>query len=60
MTTCHTVNDWMNEVAVALRDSDQETLLELDAISRGWVQTSEDRGAQYNLIEAAIECINTY
>ena len=53
----NTLNDWMNELAVALRDRDEERVSELDNISYGWLQGSEERGAQQNLIEAVYEVI---
>ena len=53
----NTDNDWMNELAVALRDRDEEKVSELDNISYGWLQGSEERGAQQNLIEAVYEVI---
>tara|TARA_B100001063_G_scaffold236758_1_gene256899 strand:+ start:578 stop:754 length:177 start_codon:yes stop_codon:yes gene_type:complete len=53
----NTVNDWINEVAAALRDGDQDTLNELDNISYGWLQGSDERGAQQNLIEACYEAL---
>ena len=56
----NTVTDWMNEVAAALRDGNEERLNELDNISYGWLQSSDERGAQQNLIEACYEIINTY
>ena len=56
----NTVTDWMNEVAAALRDGNEERLNELDNISYGWLQGSDERGAQQNLIEACYEIINTY
>ena len=56
----NTVTDWMNEVAAALRDGNEERLAELDNISYGWLQSSEDRGSQQNLIEACYDIINAY
>ena len=56
----NTVNDWMNEVADALRNGNEERLNELDNISYGWLQGSDERGAQQNLIEVCYEIINTY
>ena len=56
----NTVNDWMNEVATALRDGNEERLNELDNISYGWLQGSDERGAQQNLIEACYEIMNAY
>ena len=53
----NTVNDWINEVAAALRDGDVDTLNELDNISYGWLQGSDERGAQSNLIEACYEVL---
>ena len=53
----NTVNDWINEVAAALRDGDQDALNELDNISYGWLQGSDERGAQQNLIEACYEAL---
>ena len=60
MIRCNTVNDWMNEVASALRDGDKDALRQLENISQGWLQGSEERGAQYNLIEACLESMDTY
>ena len=56
----NTLNDWMNEVATALRDGNEQLLTELDNISYGWLQGSDERAAQCNLIEAAYEALNTY
>ena len=56
----NTVNDWMNEVADALRNGNEERLNELDNISYGWLQGSDERAAQYNLIEACYDIINAY
>ena len=53
----NTVNDWMNEVATALRDGNVDALNELDNISYGWLQSSDERASQQNLIEAAYECL---
>ena len=55
----NTINDWMNEVACALRDGNDEALMQLENISQAWLQDSEARGAQYNLIEACFESLNT-
>ena len=54
----NTVNDWMNELADALRERNERRVSELDNISYGWLQGSEERGAQQNLIEAVYEVIN--
>ena len=51
------VNDWMNELATALIHRDLKTIDELDNISYSWLQSSEERGAQQNLIEAAYEVL---
>ena len=51
------VNDWMNELAEALRERDEDRVSELDNISYEWLQGSEERGAQSNLIEAVYEVI---
>ena len=56
----NTLNDWMNELAEAIREGNQEKLNELDNISYGWLQGSEERGAQQNVIEACYEALNTY
>ncbi len=56
----NTLNDWMNELAEALREGDSYKLSQLDNISYGWLQGSEERGAQQNVIEACYEALNTY
>jgi hypothetical protein len=51
------INDWMNELAEAIREGDYNKVSMLDDISYQWMQTSEERGAQSNLIEALYEVI---
>jgi len=51
------INDWMNELAEALREGDYNKVSMLDDISYQWMQTSEERGAQSNLVEALYEVL---
>ena len=51
------VNDWMNELASAIREQDYDKVSQLDDISYQWMQPTDERAAQQNLIEAVYEVI---
>ena len=58
MIIINNVNDWMNELAEAIRDGDYDKVTKLDDISYQWLQPSDERAAQQNLIEAVYEVID--
>ncbi len=58
MTIINNVNDWMNQLAEAIREGDHDMVTKLDDISYQWIQPSEERGAQSNLIEAVYEVMD--
>lgn len=60
MIIVNNVNDWMNELADAVRNGDMETIIKLQDISYQWIQPREEAGAQMNLTEACLEALNTY
>jgi len=47
----------MNELAEAIREGDCHKVSMLDDISYQWMQTSEERGAQSNLVESLYEVL---
>ena len=57
MMDINTVNDWMLALGAAISNADEETIYELDGISRGWMQTDDDRRAQQCLVEGALDLI---
>lgn len=60
MMQINDINDWMLAFGAALSNGDEATIEELDGISRGWMQTEEDRRAQQCLCEGAYDLINGY
>ena len=58
MIIVNNVNDWMNELAVALRDGDADKVIKLQDISYQWIQPREEAGAQNNLCEAVLESMD--
>ena len=52
MNNIHTLNDWMFTLVEAIQNKDQMTIDELNNVSAGWLQTSDERGAQLSLLEA--------
>lgn len=57
MMQINTTNDWMLALGAAISNADEATIEELDGISRGWMQTDEDRRAQQCIIEGALDLI---
>ena len=58
MTGVNTVNDWMNELAEALREGDIDKINKLGEMSYQWLQPSDERAAQINLCEAALDALD--
>ena len=57
MMQINNINDWMLCLGAALSNGDELAIEELDGISRGWMQTDEERRAQQCLIEGAYDVI---
>ena len=57
MMQINDINDWMLALGAAISNADEETIHELDGISRGWMQTDEDRRAQQCIIEGSLDLI---
>ena len=58
MIIVNNVNDWMNELADALRNNDPEMIVKLQDISYQWIQPREEAGAQNNLCEAILDTMD--
>ena len=57
MNEPRTINEWMSQLAFAIVSYDDELIQNLEGVTRGWLQTSEETEAQMDLIEAAWEAI---
>ena len=57
MLDVNNVNDWMFTLAEAVNNKDQETIENLSEVSTGWLQTSDERGAQLALLVAVSDLI---
>ena len=57
MLDVNTVNDWMFTLAEAVNNKDQQTIDQLVNVTTGWMQTSDERGAQLALLEAVGEML---
>ena len=55
MTEVNTMNDWMFTLAEAINNQDMESIVKLNDITTGWLQTSDERGAQLAVLEAVSE-----
>ena len=55
MNDIYTVNDWMNQIADALEESDPEMLNACIRKSIDWMQPEDDRMAQMRLVESVKE-----
>ena len=53
----HTINDFMVVVGEALSEGDGNTLMELQDLVRGWMQTGEETEAQEALLTGALDAI---
>ena len=53
----HTINDFMVAVGEALSEGDGDTLMNLQDLVRGWMQTGEETDAQERLLTGALDAI---
>jgi len=59
MIIVNNINDWMNELAEALREGDYDKVVKLQDISYQWIQPREETGAQMNLTEAVLDALDS-
>ena len=52
-----TINDFMVAVGEALSEGDGDTLMNLQDLVRGWMQTGEETDAQERLLTGALDAI---
>ena len=57
LSRIYTVNDFMTVLGEALMESDGDTIMRLQDISDGWMQSNEEHQAQQNLLSGALEAI---
>ena len=57
MLEIYTLTDWMQALAEAMRNSDTDTIEQLQAVSRDWLQSSDETEAQLHLCESALELV---
>lgn len=53
----NTTSEWINAMASALNEDDLDMAQELNNISEDWVQSEEERNAQYSLFIAVRDAI---
>lgn len=52
------VCDLLRSAAVALREGDEEALMDLEHVVDGWVQSDEERTAQLEMLAAMLEVLD--
>ena len=57
LSRVHTVNDFMIVLGEALTEGDGDTIMALQDISMGWLQSSEELEAQQALLTGALDSI---
>ena len=57
LSQVYTVNDFMIVLGQALTESDGDTIMALQDITRGWLQSTEEFEAQQSLLTGALDAI---
>ncbi len=57
LSRVYTVNDFMIVLGEALSEGDGDTIMALQDITRGWIQSSEEYKAQSRLLTGALDAI---
>ena len=57
LSRVYTVNDLMIVLGEALSEGDGDTIMTLQDISMGWIQSAEDYEAQSKLLTGALDAI---
>ena len=53
----NTLTELLEQATEALENNDEESLMRLQEVNNGWLQTEEERRAVDNLLEVAMEKI---
>ena len=53
----NTINDFMKVLGEALSEGDGNTIMRLQDITTGWIQSSEEAEAQATLLNGALDAI---
>ena len=53
----YTINDFMIVLGEALSEGDGNTIMALQDISHGWIQSAEETEAQSKLLDGALDAI---